>query len=544
VGMTWSDWLTVVTLGLVLGMMAGPPLLLACWWWRDRRQSQHAVLRNFPLLGRLRYLLEHVGPELRQYLFEGDRVGKPFSRDDFLGTVFAGKYMKTLVSFGSKRDFEQPGWYLRNALLPTLAADLAVDATPRIETRRYEIEHDGLFSRRERPETVRVATWTLTDEFAPVLGARLPHPWILRGLVGMSGMSYGALGRHAIEAMSRGLGLATGAWMNTGEGGLSPHHLVGGGPLVFQIGPGLFGVRDETGAWDWEAFREQAALEQVVGFELKLHQGAKIRGGHVEGHKVTPEIAAIRRVPPWTTIDSPNRLPFVRSVDDLLDHVARMRAEAGKPVGLKVVVGGPGSLDELAEAIARRDEGPDWLTVDGGEGGSGATFREMADTVGLPVRSAIVEADDALRRVGVRERVGLIASGKLFSPDRIALALCFGADAVAVARGLMISVGCIQAQKCHTNACPVGVATTDERLMRALVVEEKQYRVLNYVTTLRAGLASLTAAAGLRSPTEFRREHAVYRGEQLPPRSAAELFPEVVSSRGPHRIESGSRSVA
>jgi len=313
--------------------------------------------------------------------------------------------------------------------------------------------------------------------------------------------------------------------MNTGEGGLSPHHLEGGSDIVFQIGPGLFGVRDDAGEWDWQLFERQAEVPQVRGFELKLHQGAKIRGGHVEAEKVTPEIAAIRRVPVGRAIDSPNRFRMFRSVDDVLDHVAAMRERGGKPVGLKIVVGGPGSVDELAAAIARRGDGPDWLTVDGGEGGSGATYREMADSMGLPTRSGIVTVDDALRAHGVRERVRLFASGKLFSADRIALALSLGADAVALARPLMISVGCIQALRCHTNRCPVGVATTDESLMGALVVEEKQYRVLNYLVTLRAGLASLAAAAGLHCPTEFVRHHAVYKDAYGRTRSAEDLFP-------------------
>jgi glutamate synthase domain-containing protein 2 len=341
----------------------------------------------------------------------------------------------------------------------------------------------------------------------------------------MSAMSYGALGRHAIQAFSHGLSMAGGTWLNTGEGGLSEHHLVGGGDVVFQIGPGLFGVRNEAGAWCWDTFERQAQVEQVRAFELKFHQGAKIRGGHVEAEKVTPEIAGIRGVPPWQTIDSPNRFPMFSSLDDALDHVARMRELGGKPVGIKVVVGGPGSLDEFAATMARRGDGPDWITVDGGEGGSGATYQEMADSMGLPVNSGIVEADDALRRHGVRDRVKIIASGKLTSADRIALALAFGADAVAIARGFMISVGCIQAQRCHSNTCPVGVATTDERLMEALVVEEKQWRVLNYVVTLRAGLASLAAAAGLESPTQFGRRHAVYRDAFGRIYGADELFP-------------------
>ena len=520
-----SHWIGLANLLLLIAMMTGPPLFFGALYLKDRFQSQHAVLRNFPLLGRLRYLFEHLGPEMRQYLFDADGAGRPFSREDYTGIVLSGKYLKSLISFGSKRDFEQPGWYLRNALLPTLIDELQLDRSASIETRRYTVLHDGLFSRGEAVETEHVAPWTLAEERAPVVGADLPHPWRLRGLIGMSAMSYGALGSHAIQALSKGLGRVTGSWMNTGEGGLSPHHLVGNAPVVFQIGPGLFGVRTVEGDFDWDLFRKQAAVPEVVGFELKLHQGAKIRGGHVEGAKVSEEIAAIRGVPVGQTIDSPARFPMIHDLDDLFEWIARMRTEGGKPIGIKVVVGGPGSLDELALAMAQRGDGPDWITLDGGEGGSGATYREMADTMGVPIRAGIIEADDALRRAGVRDRVKLIASGKLFSADRIALALAFGADAVKIARGFMISVGCIQAQRCHNNTCPVGVATTDEKLMKALVVDEKQYRVVNYVTTLRAGLASLTAAAGLHAPTEFTRHHAVYRDEQGRVRGAEEIFP-------------------
>jgi glutamate synthase domain-containing protein 2 len=522
-----TDWIDLLIFALLVGMFLGPPVLFGALYWFDRHQRQHAVLRNFPVLGRLRYLFEHVGPELRQYLFDADFQGKPFSREQYKHIVKAGKYLATSISFGSKRDFEEPGWYLRNALLPTLKEDMAAVREPRIQSRRYAVREEGLFSRDERLEDVSVSPWTLPDSHAPVVGSGLPHPWRLRGLVGMSAMSYGSLGRHAIEALSLGLARATGTWMNTGEGGLAEHHLVGGGDVVFQIGPGLFGVRDAAGGWDWEAFERHAARSQVVGFELKFHQGAKIRGGHVSGSKVTAEIAAIRGVPIGRDVDSPNRFPMFRSLADALDHVGEMRRRGGKPVGIKIVVGGPGSVDPLAAALAARDDGPDWLTVDGGEGGSGATYQEMADTMGLPLRSALVELDDALRRSGVRERVKIFASGKLSSPDAIALALSLGADAVNVARGLMISVGCIQAQQCHTNRCPVGVATTDEELMEGLVVEEKSYRVTNFVITLRAALTSLAAAAGLEAPTQFGREHAVYRDALGRVTSAAEVFPRV-----------------
>lgn len=218
-------WLIVATLVVLLVMFATPPGLLAYLYWRDRRQDQHAVLRNFPLLGRLRYLFEHIGPEMRQYLFNADREGRPFARDEYRTIVQAGKYLKTLIGFGSSRDFEAPGWYLRNDLLPTLMEDVAFEREPRIPTRRYETLDEGLFSRTERLVDAEVSPWTLPAPWAPTLGAGLPHPWKPRGLIGMSAMSYGALGSHAIRAISHGIGKATGSWMNTGEGGLSDHHL-------------------------------------------------------------------------------------------------------------------------------------------------------------------------------------------------------------------------------------------------------------------------------------------------------------------------------
>lgn len=520
-----EDWVSMATLMLLLVMLLGPPLVLFVLYLSDRRQTQHAVLRNFPLLGRLRYLLEHVGPELRQYLFEADNTGKPFSRADYQSVVFASKYLKTLISFGSKRDFEKPGWYLRNALFPKLGSQMAVDSTPSLRTRRYAVDSEGLFSRSERVEDIDVAPWTLDAKHALVLGEGLAHPWTVRGLVGMSGMSYGALGTHAVRALAEGVGLATGSWINTGEGGLSEHHLSGGGDVIFQIGPGLFGVRSPAGEWNWDELQRKADIEQVRGFELKIHQGAKIRGGHLEGSKVTEEIARLRGIEPGRSVDSPNRFAALDDVDRLLDHVARMRNVTGKPVGVKIVIGAPGMADELAGAMARRGDGPDWITVDGGEGGSGATYQEMADTMGLPVRSGIVLLDDALRVAGVRDRVRVIASGKLFSPDRAVIALALGADLVNVARAFMITVGCIQAMKCHSNQCPVGVATTDPDRMKALVVDEKKWRAMNFVIAMRAGMSSLAAAAGLESPTLFDRSHAVYRDAVGRTHAASELFP-------------------
>ncbi|HET7558728.1 MAG TPA: FMN-binding glutamate synthase family protein, partial [Limnochordia bacterium] len=260
-------------------------------------------------------------------------------------------------------------------------------------------------------------------------------------------------------------------------------------------------------------------------FELKLAQGAKIRGGHLSGVKVTPEIAKIRGVEPWKDVDSPNRFPEIENVGALVDMIERIRDVAGKPVGVKIVMGDDESLEELAALMAATGRGPDFITVDGGEGGSGATYTELADSVGLPLQPALIAVDDTLRRHGVRDRVKVIASGKLHTPDRMAVALGMGADLVNVARAFMISVGCIGAQKCHTNKCPVGVATTDPHFQKALVVEEKQYRAANYVIASRHGLFTIAAALGLASPTEIDRRHVVYKDPSGRTHNLAKAWP-------------------
>jgi len=501
-----------------------PPILFIIIYFRDINQSQHSVLRSFPLLGRIRYVFEMLGPEMRQYMFDSDNEGKPFSRMDFANIVIAGKYMKTLISFGSKRDFDKAGWYLKNSMFPKQAREMEIECDPKIKTKRY-VGTEGLFSRKEHLEDIEIQPWRLNDSDAIVIGPDCKYPWKVKGPVGMSAMSFGALGENAIQAMSQGLGQATGSWVHTGEGGLAPHHLVGGGDVIMQIGPGLFGVRTEDGTFCSDRFLEKANNPQIKMFELKLAQGAKIRGGHVEGSKVNPEIAEIRGVTPWKNVDSPNRHNEFHDMISLFDFIDRLRELGGKPIGVKIVMGGPDSADELAEAMSKTGRGPDAITVDGGEGGSGATYQEMADTMGLPVKSGLIHLDNVLRKYGVRDRVKVFASGKLFSPDKIAIALSMGADLVNIARGMMISVGCIGAQKCHTNKCPVGVATTDVDHQKALVVDEKQWRVLNYVITLRNGLNSLSGAAGLTNYTQFDRSHVTYIDEHGHAKSLLDLFP-------------------
>ena len=509
---------------LILLMISVPPILFLVWYFYDKKQSQHSILRNFPLLGRIRYLLEMLGPEFRQYLFDSDSEGRPFSRSDFSNIVIQGKYLKTVIAFGSKRDFSKPGFYLRNSMFPKQKEEMKVTLSPKIPTKRY-VGTEGLFSRTEHLEGVDVSPWTLPDENAIIIGPKCKEPWHVKGPVGMSAMSYGALGENAISSISHGLGMATGSWVHTGEGGLAPYHTIGGGDVIMQIGSGIFGVRNEDGSFSWEKFKEKASNPHLRCFEIKLAQGAKIRGGHVEGSKINEEIAAIRGVKAWKTVDSPNRHNQFHDIPSLFDFIDEMRNVGGKPIGIKLVMGGPDSADELTKLMSETGRGPDFITVDGGEGGSGATYQEMADTMGLPINSGLIYLDDALRKNGVRDKVKIFASGKLFSPDKIAIALASGADLVNIARGMMISVGCIGAMKCHTNTCPVGVATTDPDHQKALVIDEKKWRVMNYVITLRNGLHTLAAATGIDSYTKFNRNHVVYTDQYGKVTSLEKLFP-------------------
>lgn len=512
--MIWLESISVTAIILVLFLLIVPVGVVLYLYRYDRKQKQHAILRNYPILGRIRYTLEKAGPELRQYLFNEDNEGKPFSRQEYLHMVLPGKYLSNVIGFGSKRDFNEAGYFIRNAMFTKQNEEMRVDNETLISTMRYVIDEENLFNRHEHREEVPALPWLLPETDAIVIGPNCEKPFNVRSLLGQSGMSYGALGENAISALSKGIGMAKEAWMNTGEGGLSPHHLAGNAHIIAQIGSGLFGYRTEDGEFSWERLREKAALPQVKAFEIKLAQGAKMRGGHVEGRKVTEEIAAIRNVVPFTTINSPNRFQEFDDYLSLFKFIDEIRSQGGKPVGIKIVIGSQADAEELASAMKETGLGPDFISVDGAEGGSGATYQDLADRVGLPIRSALVLLDNALRQFEVRQDVKIIASGKITTPDRAAVALALGADLVQIARGFMISVGCIMAERCHTNECPAGVATTDPKLQKGLVVEEKKYRVTNYILTMREGLFRIAAAAGLDSPTKLERQHLVYKDER------------------------------
>lgn len=500
----------VIALIVIILLVAGIRL-----FYEDRTQRQHPVLRNYPVLGRVRYFLEKIGPETRQYLFNNDNEGKPFSRNDYQHIVKKAKYKRDVMGFGSQRDFEEEGYYVRNSMFPKLTEELKIDRDIKQTTGRYLLIKDPLFTQRtEEWEEDESPVYLLDEKDAIVIGKDCEYPFKVRGQIGMSAMSYGSLGDRAITALSEGLGIAKGTWMNTGEGGLSDYHLKGGVDIIMQIGPGMFGVRNKEGNFNWDELLEKSKIPQLKAFELKLAQGAKTRGGHVDGEKVNEEIARIRMVEPYESIDSPNRFPEFADIPSLFEFIGKIREHTGKPVGMKIVVGSHFEADDLAKNIKELEAGPDFITIDGSEGGTGASYQELADSVGLPIRSALPLVDYALKKYDVRDNVKIFASGKMFSPDRVAIALSMGADLVNIARGFMITVGCIQTLKCHSNICPVGVATTDPDLQKALVVDEKKHRTANYLITMRKGLFRIGAAAGLDSPVHFSKKNIVYKDDK------------------------------
>jgi len=513
--------LNIADIMIVIAFLAVALILAICivivlyLYFVDRNQKQHPVLRNYPIVGRARYFLEQIGPELRQYLFNNDLEGKPISRVDYQHIVKRAKYKRDVIGFGSVKNFEEPGFYIRNSMFPRLSEELNIDTESKVTTQRYILLNEPLFMQREeKREPNESSAYLLKDKEAIVIGEKCKHPFKLKGQIGMSAMSYGSLGDRAVTALSEGLGIAKGTWMNTGEGGLSDYHLKGNVDIIMQIGPGLFGVRRKDGHFSWDALKEKSEISQIKAFEIKLAQGAKTRGGHIDGEKVTEEIAKIRMVEPFMSIDSPNRFKEFADFPSLFEFMEQIREHTGKPVGMKVVVGNYDEADTLAKQMKETGKGPDFITVDGSEGGTGASYQSLADSVGLPIKSALPLMDNALKQHGVRNKVKLIASGKLYTPDRIVVALTMGADLVNIARGFMVTIGCIQALKCHTNACPVGVTTTDPELQKGLIVEEKKHRVANYLITLRKGLFRIAAATGVDSPVKIDQRHVVYRNKE------------------------------
>ncbi|WP_293266963.1 FMN-binding glutamate synthase family protein [Neptunomonas sp.] len=440
----------------------------------DKKQTAQTIRRNYPLIGRFRYIFEHLGEFFRQYFFAMDREELPFNRAQRSWVYRASKNIDNTIAFGSTRDLRRPGThYFLNCPFPTLSEDSAPSQPSRI-------------------------------------GPYCEHPYDAPSFFNVSGMSYGALSKPAVQALSHGAAKA-GCWMNTGEGGLSPFHLEGGCDLVYQIGTAKYGVRDADGELSDEKLKEKASITQVKMFEIKLSQGAKPgKGGILPAEKVSKAIADIRGIPEGQASISPNRHSDIASIDDLLDVVERIRRVTGKPCGFKLVLGTTEWLDQFFETVNKRgiENAPDFITLDSSDGGTGAAPMPLMDSVGLPVRESLPVLVNKLHQHELRERIRVIVSGKMINPTDVAAALCIGADFVVSARGFMFSLGCIQALQCNKNTCPTGITTHDPDLQQGLVPESKAERVAHFHHNLVHEVEIIAHSCGVSEPRQLKRHHA------------------------------------
>lgn len=466
-GLEVMSTIFIFTVGLVI-------LAVVVLYIIDVTQTKHAIRRNYPVIGHFRYWFENLGEFFRQYFFAMDREELPFNRAQRSWVYRAAKNINNTLAFGSTRDLRPPGTVMFvNCPYPTLDEDA-------------------------------VPTKDVT------IGPYCKEPYTTDKLFHISGMSFGAISRPAVLALSSGAYKA-GCWMNTGEGGLSPYHLEGGADLVYQIGTAKYGVRNAEGKLDDDKLREVAAHLHVKMFEIKLSQGAKPgKGGILPAIKVTEEIARIRGIKVHTASISPNRHPDINSNSELLDMIERIRRVTGKPVGFKSVIGAYGWLETLCEEIKKRgiESAPDFITVDSADGGTGAAPQSLMDDVGLPLRESLPRVIDTLHKYGMRERVKVICSGKLVTPTDVAWALCMGADFITSARGFMFSLGCIQALHCNKDTCPTGITTHNPRLQKGLDPANKAERVRHYQQNMEYEVGIIAHSCGVKEPRELRRFHA------------------------------------
>jgi glutamate synthase domain-containing protein 2 len=441
---------------------------------RDLMQRQHAILRNYPVVGHARFWLESIGPELRQYIVAANDEERPFSRDQRRWVYASAKVQNNYFGFGTDNDLEHSAG---NVIVhhQTFGRQFATHGKPGQEA------------------------WLPS---AKVLGEsrRRRHAFRPNSVVNISGMSFGSLSGNAIEAMNRGAAEA-GCLHNTGEGAVSSYHRMGG-ELVFQIGTAYFGCRDSAGRFELSRLKDLIARTPIRALEVKLSQGAKPGlGGVLPAPKVSAEIAHTRGVPEGKDCISPSRHSEFSDVDSMLDFVEMLADETGLPVGIKSAVGDLDFWRSLCELTASTARGVDFVTIDGGEGGTGASPLIFTDAVSLPFRLGFARVYAVFAERGLHEETTFIGAGKLGLPDNAVVAFALGADLVNVAREAMLAVGCIQAQKCHTGECPTGVATQNKWLARGLEPRIKGQRVANYIKTLRRDLLKVSEACGVEHPS-------------------------------------------
>jgi len=467
--------------------LLGPVLLLGIY---DMLQAQHTIMRNFPLLGRGRYVLEEWRPKLYQYFIESDTNGTPISRI-FRSVVYQrAKQDRDTTPFGTQLNLYREGYEWMNHSIA------ARDA--------HELEQDP-----------RV-----------LIGNEACQQPYSASLFNVSAMSFGSLSKNAILALNGGAKMG-GFAHNTGEGGISSYHEQPGGDLIYQIGTGYFGSRSPDGGFSPQAFAERTASAQVKMIELKLSQGAKPgHGGILPAKKNTPEIAKIRGVKAGTSVLSPPFHRAFRTPVGLLEFIAQLRElSGGKPVGFKLCMGSRSEFMAVCKAMIKTGIYPDFITIDGGEGGTGAAPPEFSNSVGMPYKEGLATAHDLLVGFGIKDQIKLLASGKIFTGFHLFRAIALGADACYSARAMMLALGCIQALECNKNNCPTGVATQRPELVKGLVVSDKKVRVANYHRGTITSFVELLAAAGLEHPSQINRSHIYRRTSMAESRRFSELFP-------------------
>ncbi len=451
-------------------VMLGMPALIGVviLFIHDRFQTENPVQRRFPVLYWGRWIAVHLGPLLRQYWFANDLEEKPFDRVTRNWVYNTSKGKKNTIGFGSQIDYDAVGTY---TVMPAMF-------------KKNASEHGGYH--RVVGEATGVGNTVTLEHF-----------------VNISAMSYGSLSANAVSALNKGAGKA-GILHNTGEGGYAPYHNQGG-DVIFQLGTGKFGCRDDEGNFSDEAFAEITAHENVKMVELKLMQGAKPgKGGILPKEKITEQIAKIRKVPIGKDILSPPRHDEFDDLSGMFDFLDRLRKLADKPIGIKIVAGHIEEIEAIAIAMSEQEgRGPDFISIDGGEGGTGAAPLVLASHAGVPMKQGVAMVDWALRKHGVRDRVLIFASGQISTPIDVAVAMSLGADGVNIARGFMLALGCIQALDCNSNRCPTGIATQDPGLAKALHVGGAAERVANYVKTLEKEVYMLCQSCGYTSPDQF-----------------------------------------
>ena len=455
---------------------------------RDMLQTRHSILRNYPIVAHMRFVFEEIRPEIRQYFFEGEKDGAPFSRDRRSVVYQRAKMALDKIPFGTQYNVYSEGYeWMRHSMAPRP-----------VSRKSFRVQ---------------------------VGGTQCKQPYA-SSVYNISAMSFGAISANAIRAMNKGAA-AGGFAHDTGEGGVSRYHREFGGDLIWEIGSGYFGCRDGKGAFSPERFAATAKLEQIRMIEIKLSQGAKPgHGGVLPGAKVSAEIAETRGITEGVDCISPATHSAFSTPRELMEFVARLRElSGGKPTGFKLCVGHPWEFLGICKAMIETGITPDFIVVDGKEGGTGAAPLEFADHMGMPLREGLNFVHNALIGIGLRDRVSIGASGQIVTAFDMARAMALGADWCNSARAFMFAVGCIQSQSCHTDRCPTGVATQDAMRQRAIVVPDKAERVRNFHRATLMSLAELVAAAGLDHPLQFRLEHFSRRISAREVVSFAELYP-------------------